>query len=143
MEVCGDAERGGNDNNIFDDVLAFERGYGKVLPRDGLQEKKRHKGGYHVRQEKRDCHALEAGNEEREANGHLPYAEENKEVLIRDEGERLGEQRVHENIGRTHEEHFQDAEPKENNKEGEARKRTAYPPHAKDNDSINLIKLFS
>ena len=74
--MCRDADGGRDDDEIFNDVLAFERGNEERLPRHLREEEERKHGHEHMKCKEGNDHPCCLGDEEENADEAFEKSEE-------------------------------------------------------------------
>ncbi len=95
----GNTDGGGDECEVFDDVLPCKGRHPRRLPAFAWQVHERHKGGRHMKEEERQDDTLGAFDEEEDADEHLEQREEQVEGVERHPVNSLVKERMHERAG--------------------------------------------
>lgn len=113
MQVRGYADRGGDDEDVLDDVLTFEGRYEESRPGSSGNDEKRHDSGDHMQEEEWDHHALGSTDEEEDTDETFEETKQHHECRERHERDSVLKKRFHQRAGRRKIDDFEDAEPEE------------------------------
>ena len=128
MQMRGDSDGGGDNDQIFYYVLPFKGWHQKTAPCNRRQHEQRHKCHKHVnKQERYDC-PLQPTNGKKNAYQHFKQTEKNNERWKAHPRDGLLEKLLHQRARRACAHDFQKPEPEENNKKTESRYRHGNPP---------------
>lgn len=112
----GNADSDGDDDEVLDNVLAFERGDEESCPCFGWQQEKRHECRDHMEEQERYDDALEAFDNEHDADEAFEQSEPEVERIEWKEGNGLGVKLLDHGARRRESHELQESEPEKYNK---------------------------
>ena len=134
-DSAADDEGGGDEDEVFDDVLAFEgEADGELGEADAGEQDQGHEGAWHLQEEQGDGGTDEGFDEQAEADEHFPPTEKGHEPGRIDPVDGLG----HQILGGAESHGFEGPEPDEDDPEAEAQERDAVARHPVGDDEIQV-----
>lgn len=125
MQACDHACRQGDDDRVFQDVLAFQGRDKWARPGDFRKQNERQEGGEHVHGQGTDDHPFQIMEKEEDADQHLEEAEAYHERIGIHEGHGPMEQVEDKRLCGTGANHFQGPKPKKDEEQRSARQADA------------------
>ena len=140
MQMRRDANCRRDDEQIFYDVLPFERGHHESRPRLGCQQKERHERGNHVNKQKRNNNTLKTTDDKQNSNKTFKNTEQNKKRIKTHKWNSVFKKRSHQPARGRHIDYFQKTKPEKYDKKTEPSGRDKSFPEKINQPSVYIRK---
>lgn len=139
--MCGDPDRGRDDNEVFDDVLTFKGRDEQAGPHPLFEQEEWHKSRDHVEEKQRDHHSLGAFDQKQDTDQAFEQAKQYQKSFKADDWRHGTLKKFSDHAAcRTLTHHLERPKPKEDHEKREARHRHTHPPKKIYESHINIPK---